>query len=192
MNSLTTVLVTLILIGAVIVLASWYLIRRYPLKDAQPDMGKDWTFGAKPAEPWAQTSPPVEQGVTLQEAHKGIAYLKGGQLGGGMAEWPMKVSSPDDAMRQATEFLRKHGSGDFIDSLAGTIAEQDFGDGNYLWRRKVNEESLETKLLPRVPTEAMLRAMHDGPLMAGDVEMTPATREWLAEMYEACYTAYKE
>lgn len=41
---------------------------------------------------------------------------------------------------------------------------------------------------PKVPTEAMLLAMHDGPLGA-DNEMGPHQRAWLREMYEAALAA---
>jgi hypothetical protein len=40
-------------------------------------------------------------------------------------------------------------------------------------------------LVPVEPTEAMLRAAHDGPLMAGDHVMEQKQREWLSEMWSA-------
>lgn len=43
-------------------------------------------------------------------------------------------------------------------------------------------------VVPREPTEAMLLAMHDGPLGA-DNEMGPHQRAWLREMYEAALAA---
>jgi hypothetical protein len=70
-----------------------------------------------------------------------------------------------------------------------TITPDIFVDA-FAHRRAVNRESLEMKYLPRVPTEAMLLAAHDGPLMAGDHPLDEPSREWLAEMYEAFYLAY--
>lgn len=43
-------------------------------------------------------------------------------------------------------------------------------------------------VVPKVPTEAILLAMHDGPLGA-DNEMGPHQRAWLREMYEAALAA---
>ena len=45
------------------------------------------------------------------------------------------------------------------------------------------------QLVPKEPTHAILRAAHDGPLMAGDEPMGPAQENWLAEMYKSMIAA---
>lgn len=44
-------------------------------------------------------------------------------------------------------------------------------------------------IAPNEPTEAMIKAAHDGPLMAGDHEIGPKQREWLSAMWSAMLSA---
>jgi hypothetical protein len=45
------------------------------------------------------------------------------------------------------------------------------------------------QLVPMTATEEMLRAAHDGPLLAGEHSMNESNREWLGEMYAAMIEA---
>lgn len=79
-----------------------------------------------------------------------------------------------------------------VEAVARAIAAAHYGDGaDEPWECFVVHARAAIEAM-RKPREAMLRAAHDGPLLADDHEMDGKVREWLADMWQAMLTAALE
>lgn len=106
--------------------------------------------------------------------------------------------TPDHA--KATRFARMLDAGSAM-MIAKSYQPELFDGGKWEQTKAVEHKWLNATpsaqsqgagdwvLVPREPPEDMLRAMHDGPLAAGDYSMGDNQREWLREMYAAALAA---